>query len=156
MTRCETCGWRSVILAAAGVLLAAANQDEVEHSACAELIGGNAGVLLVSPLVVAEVCYMLGTRYGTEAEALFLDSFADGTLLLARLSEVDMTRMAALVRQYSNLRLGASDASVVALGERLRLTQVATLDRRHFTVVRPTHCPAFTLLPEPEQLSPNR
>lgn len=137
-----------MILADSGVLLAAANHDEDEHDACAALIESNVGALLVSPLVVAEVCYMLSSRHGAEAEALFLDSFADGTLLLARLSEVDMLRMAALVRQYSDLRLGASDASVIALGERLDVVQVATLDRRHFTVVRPMHCDTFSLLPK--------
>jgi predicted nucleic acid-binding protein len=129
------------------VLLAAVNQDEDEHEACVSLLEHAVGGLLVSPLVVAEV-YMLGTRYGPEAEALFLDSITDGTLLLAKLTEVDTARMSALVRQYADLRLGAADASVIALAERLNITDVATLDHRHFTVVRPTHCPALSLLPE--------
>jgi len=43
--------------------------------------------------------------------------------------------------------LGAADASVIAIAERLKLTEVATLDHRHFTVVRPSHVNAFTLLP---------
>ena len=47
--------------------------------------------------------------------------------------------MAELVETYADLPLGAIDASVVALAERLGLTTVATLDRRHFTVVRPKH-----------------
>jgi hypothetical protein len=33
------------------------------------------------------------------------------------------------------------------LCERPRLTEVATLDHRHFAVVRPSHTDAFTLLP---------
>jgi len=136
-----------VILADAGVLLAAANQDEKEHEACVSLLDQTVGGLLVSPLVVAEVCYMLGTRHGSEAEALFLDSITDGTLLLAKLTELDTARMSALVRQYEDLRIGAADASVIALAERLDITDVATLDHRHFTVVRPAHCPALNLLP---------
>jgi predicted nucleic acid-binding protein len=79
---------------------------------------------------------------------ILADSFADGTLLLARLAESDTSRMAALVRQYSDMKIGASDASIIALGERLDVVQVATLDRRHFTVIRPVHCVAFELLPE--------
>jgi uncharacterized protein len=35
----------------------------------------------------------------------------------------------------------------LAVAERLKLTDVATLDRRHFTVVRPKHVNALTLLP---------
>lgn len=43
--------------------------------------------------------------------------------------------------------MGGTDASIVAIAERLGVTQIATLDRRHFGVVRPNHVDAFTLLP---------
>lgn len=46
------------------------------------------------------------------------------------------------------MHLGTTDASIVALAERLQLGEIATLDRRHFSVVRPAHIDAFTLLPE--------
>jgi predicted nucleic acid-binding protein len=52
-----------------------------------------------------------------------------------------------LLNMYESLPLGTTDASVVAVTERLGLTDVATLDRRHFTVVRPRHVDALTLLP---------
>jgi len=51
------------------------------------------------------------------------------------------------VRHYANLLLGATDASVTAVAERLKLIDVATLDRRHFSVVRPKHTNALNLLP---------
>jgi hypothetical protein len=37
---------------------------------------------------------------------------------------------------------------VIALAERLDIAEVATLDMRHFAVVRPRHVQALTLLPE--------
>ena len=43
------------------------------------------------------------------------------------------------------MRLGTVDASVVAAAERLGITAIATLDRRHFSVVRPRHVEAFAL-----------
>jgi uncharacterized protein len=55
--------------------------------------------------------------------------------------------MADLVAQYRDLPLGTTDASVVTIAERLGSVEIATLDRRDFTVVRPRHVPAFTLLP---------
>jgi hypothetical protein len=55
--------------------------------------------------------------------------------------------LADLVEQYSSLPLGAADAIVVAVAERFRTVNIATLDRRHFSVVRPAHAAAFTLLP---------
>jgi uncharacterized protein len=49
--------------------------------------------------------------------------------------------------QYADLDPGFVDASVIATCETLGETKVATLDRRHFTAVRPRHCDALTLLP---------
>ena len=43
--------------------------------------------------------------------------------------------------------LGTVDASVIALAERLKVAQIATLDHRHFSVVRPAHVESFELLP---------
>jgi uncharacterized protein len=56
-------------------------------------------------------------------------------------------RVAELTKAYGDLPLGTVDASVVALAERLRITQIATLDRKHFSVVKPLHVEAFELLP---------
>ena len=63
------------------------------------------------------------------------------------LSPFEWTRVADLIRTYADLPLGVVDAEVVAVAERLGTTQIATLDRRHFNVVRPVHVAAFELLP---------
>ncbi len=52
-----------------------------------------------------------------------------------------------LLRQYADLPLEFVDAAVVAVAERLEQTRVATLDHRHFSVVKPLHCERFTLVP---------
>jgi predicted nucleic acid-binding protein len=54
------------------------------------------------------------------------------------LTSADYAQIADLVNTYESLPLGTTDASVVAIAERLGLTDVATLDRRQFTVVRPS------------------
>jgi predicted nucleic acid-binding protein len=55
--------------------------------------------------------------------------------------------VAELIDIYQDLGLGLVDASVIAVAERLEITQIATLDHRHFRVVRPRHVAAFELLP---------
>ena len=52
-----------------------------------------------------------------------------------------------LVERYADFPLGGSDASVIAIAERLSITTILTTDRRHFAAVRPAHIEAFTLLP---------
>lgn len=98
-------------------------------------------------LVVTEVAYLLATRLGVDAEVRFLGDFAAGNLITEPVAGEDWLRIAELVRRYSDLPLGTVKASVVAAAERLQVTQIATLDHRHFTVVRPVHTPAFELLP---------
>ena len=96
---------------------------------------------------MTEVVYLLGTRLGHDAEVRFLGDFAAGNLIPEHAAARDWLRIAELVHRYSDLPLGTVDSSVIAAAERLAITNVATLDRRHFTVVRPSHGIALTLLP---------
>jgi predicted nucleic acid-binding protein len=77
----------------------------------------------------------------------FLGDLADGTLTLEPVHPADALRIAELVARYRVLPLGTVDASVIAAAERMRITALATTDRRHFTIVRPSHASAFELLP---------
>lgn len=97
-------------------------------------------------LVITEVSYLLGTRVGVDAEVRFIGDVAAGRLLPEPVAAGDWLRIAELVARYRDLPLGTVDASVVTAAERLNVTDIATLDRRHFTVVRPANR-VFTLLP---------
>lgn len=55
--------------------------------------------------------------------------------------------MAELVEEYADFPLGGTDASVIALAERLDAGIAITLDHRHFGAVRPRHRDALELLP---------
>lgn len=100
--------------------------------------------LLPSP-VMTEVCWLL--ECWPKVEAAFLAQVARGTFELVQLTPADLTRMGELVLQYADFPLGGVDASVIAVAESFGVDRVATLDRRHFSVVKPAHIPAFTLLP---------
>jgi hypothetical protein len=72
---------------------------------------------------------------------------ATGRLVLETPTHDDWVRATELLSTYRDLRLGTVDATVVAAAERLNLTTIATLDRRHFSVIRPLHTDAFELVP---------
>lgn len=105
------------------------------------------GPLIVPVLVVTEVTYLLATRLGVEPEVRFLGDLAAGSFSIEPVAAGDWLRIAELVAAYHDLPLGTVDASVVASAERLGITDVATVDRRHFGIVRPRHVDALTLLP---------
>ena len=97
--------------------------------------------------MVTEVAYLLETRLGWSAEVRFLGDLASGDFITEPVIASDWIRIAELVAAYHDLPLGTVDASVVATAERLGTTVGATLDRRHFSVVRPKHVAAFQIVP---------
>lgn len=78
---------------------------------------------------------------------MLYDSIITGDIIVEHLTIDDWKRTAELVMRYESLPLGGTDASLIALAERHEQTEIATLDHRHFTVARPKHIAAFTLLP---------
>ena len=139
-----------MIVCDTGPLVAAALSSDADHHAAVELFSGlhlaNRRLLAPGP-VVAEVGYLLAREAGPHVEALFLRALGEGDFEPVDLAADDYLRMSELVEQYANLPLGTTDAAVITLAERLRIPEVATLDRRHFSVVRPRHVATFTLLP---------
>lgn len=97
--------------------------------------------------MVAEAGWLIERQLGPQAEADFYRSIAADDIAVRPLTDTDWERIADLVNTYADLHLGGVDASLIALAERLEAREIATLDRRHFTVVRPRHVDAFTLLP---------
>lgn len=140
-----------MIVCDTGPLVAAAIADDAHHRDCVDLFASlhlaGRRILVPGP-VVAEVGYLLAREGGARAEAQFLTSLAERTFSTVELIADDYRRAAELVLTYEGLPLGTTDATVITLCERLGLSEVATLDRRHFTVARPRHVEALTLLPE--------
>lgn len=136
-----------MIVVDTGPLVAISDEDDASHATCLEALAGVSPPLVVPAPVLVEVCYLLERNLGPPAEAAFLRSFADGSYQLEATTPGDLARMAELVDTYHDLPLGSVDASVVAIAERLGVATIATLDRRHFSVVRPRHLDSFSLIP---------
>jgi len=135
------------LLVDSGPLVAAADAGDPHHVECRRLLERQRGPLLVPVLVVSEVAYLLQRAAGPLIELRFMADIIEGTYEPLPVDPPDWVRIAELGLRYRDLSLGTVDASVVAAAERLRITQIATLDRRHFSVVRPAHVDAFELLP---------
>lgn len=130
-----------------GPLVAAAASRDQHHRRCIELLSSAARPLFVPSLVVTEVAYFLVDRIGPHAERAFATSLARDELAVEPVEPGDWHRIVELLDEYADLGLGLVDASIVAICERLGATTLATLDHRHFSVVRPRHCDALELVP---------
>ena len=131
-----------------GPLLAALDRADPDHQRCASLITNADEDLVVPGLVFAELDYWCHERLGGDVWLAFLEDVLAGAYRVEQPSDADLRRCHELQSEYRDLALGVVDASVLALLERLMEPKLATLDHRHFGVVRPGHAEALRLLPE--------
>lgn len=130
-----------------GPILALLDADDPDHARCVQLVEDGREDLVVPSAVLVEVDYWTRKLLGCAVMEAFVDDVAAGAYRLVELDARGYQRAVQLECQYDDLGLGLVDACVVVTCEQLGETKVATLDRRHFSAVRPAHCPALTLLP---------
>ena len=130
-----------------GPLYAAMDRADKEHVTCARLFETVEEPILVPAPVVVELDWLAGQRLHPDAFLGFMNDIEEGRLQVVELQMNDYTRVRELLDRYRDLALGFVDAAVLTLVERLGETKLATLDHRHFAVVRPRHLPGLRLVP---------
>ncbi len=128
-------------------LLAYFDSSEPRHQDVAQAIDSEGDALVVSPFVIAEVDYLVGTRVGVDAEIDVLNELSGGAWDLASFDSDDVASAARIIGRYKDQQIGIADASMVVLAARLGTRRMATLDRRHFEVLRPLDGGRFTIVP---------
>lgn len=136
-----------MILLDTGPTLAAADRSDEHHRRWAPFLAQPPDRLLMPAPVINEVCHHLCQRAGPPAEAAFLYGLSRTTSIdITHPVTEDLLRAAQLVEQYADNNIGYVDAVAVAIAERHGIIQVATVDLRHYTVIRPAHAVAFVLV----------
>jgi predicted nucleic acid-binding protein len=130
------------------VLLGAFDQADTDHRRCAKLIAETSERLVVPALVLSELDYWCHERLTNEVWLTFLEDVLKGAYGVEAPGQGELKRCCGLQRTYADLSVGIVDASVLALVERLDEPKLATLDHRHFAVMRPRHIEALRLLPD--------
>ena len=95
--------------------------------------------------VLVELDHFVPTR----AFGRFLDDVRRGAFRVLDLELDDYDRVGEVLSAYADLHVGFVDAAVLAVVERLGEPRLATVDRRHFGVMRTRGGAALELLPGP-------
>jgi predicted nucleic acid-binding protein len=130
-----------------GPIYASLDRNDANHQRCRRMIEAAQERLVLPSPILPEVDYFVAERLGVGAMVALLHDVERGAYLVQDLVAEDYVRVAELMDRYSDLDLGFVDASVIAVAERLGEKKIATLDRRHFSVVRPRHVDSFELIP---------
>jgi len=135
-----------VLIVDANVLVAVMNRRDTHHVRMTALLEARDDEFVVTPYVVAEVAYLVQKFAGADAEIAFMQAIRDGLFRQQPLDEQDLARIVELMGRFRDFPLGAADASVIAVAERLKIHQIASMDG-HFRAVQPRGLDFFTLLP---------
>lgn len=96
---------------------------------------------------VTETAYFISKNLSPLALAKFLNDLPEMNLILETPTAEDYLRSAVILRKYDDANIDFVDACIVAIAERLNITKILTIDRRHFGIFKPKHCEAFEIFP---------
>ena len=130
-----------------GPLYASLDRSDQDHAACRKLIEQADEPIVVPAPVLVEVDYWVHERLGAGAFVALLADIESGAYRIADLEPADYARVRELCDRYADADIGFVDAAVFAVVERLGEPKLATLDRRHFALLRPRHRELIDLLP---------
>ncbi|MEE1940956.1 PIN domain-containing protein [Streptomyces sp. TRM 70361] len=141
-----------IVIADTSGLLAALDSAHPEHHASNEAIMA-AGLLVMSPLLLAEIDHVATRELGREAALSAVDDIRHwmrrGRIALPEITEDHLDVAQSVRARYRDLDLDLADAVNVALAAEYDTDAVLTLDRRDFRAVRPLgRYKAFRVLPD--------
>ena len=102
---------------------------------------------LLPDVVLPELAFMVLRELGYPALTTFLRSMAQGEIAIERTTTEDLSRAAEVLEKYADNRVDFVDCAIVAIAERLNVTRILKVDRRHFELFRPQHCAVFDISP---------
>ena len=136
-----------MIIADTSGLIAFFSESGPQHEAVVAWVDAHDPVMVGSPYVLAEVDYLVATRKGVDAELAVLAELSGGAYELAGMDGPAVAAARRVVERYRDLGVGLADASIAVLAQRYRTRTVLTLDRKHFSVMRPLDGGTFRIVP---------
>jgi predicted nucleic acid-binding protein len=135
------------VLIDTSTLLAYAFVRDANHEQASEALKTlSRRVCLVPAPVITELFYMTMVRVNY-MRAIEIFAATRAAFDIVDLTEHDMARMQDIMLQYKDARFDYTDTALMALSERLNITQICTFDHRDFSIYRPQHCEYLQLLP---------
>jgi predicted nucleic acid-binding protein len=131
-----------------GVLYAALDEEDADHDRCNQLLINSDEQLIVPEPVCVELDYWIRKNATVDAWLAFCEDVHDGAYALWSMDRDLLLAAAELQVRYSDQPIGFVDAAVAVTCERLGETKLATLDLRHFGVLRTSKGERFRLLPD--------
>ena len=130
-----------------GVIYAALDRNDRDHERCHDLISRSQEQLVVPEPVLVELDYWLRKNATGDVWLAFAEDVRAGAYTLWPADASLLVAAAQLQSRFADQNIGFVDAAVFCTCAVLGETKVATLDLRHFGVLRGEDGRALELLP---------
>lgn len=128
-------------------LYALYNADDEDHQRAVQFALQIKTPTLVPDVILPEITFLFLRDVGYHAIPPFIKKLSESSVQLQGLTLADLQRAQQIATTYSSAQFDLVDTCIMALSERLQITQVCTFDRRDFSIFRPAHCAYLELLP---------
>jgi hypothetical protein len=128
-------------------LYALFRKDDPDHQAVRRAFASQNINFILPQIVLTEAAWLFNRAGGASLAATFLELLSASELPLEAITYVDCRRASELMRNYAHAKLDFVDCCIISLAERLHIQQVATLDRRDFSIVRTKNGHFLSIVP---------
>jgi hypothetical protein len=128
-----------------GPIVAYLDSDDPSHELASEVLDRFTGQLVTTSAVVTEAMHFLSSApQGPGFLVDFLE--ASGTEIAECCRSIELKSAVKLMKKYADTPMDFADASLILLGDKLKQSNICTLDRRGFSTYRTLTGKRFTLV----------
>ncbi|MGW7194915.1 type II toxin-antitoxin system VapC family toxin [Streptomyces chryseus] len=141
-----------IVIADTSGIIASIDRSCPDHTRAREVMD-TAGLVVVAPLVLAELDHLVSRRFGQQAAGAVIDQILthahSGRYVIGETGADILSAARLTQRRYADLELDLTDAVITVLAREYATDAVLTLDRKGFRTIRPLSAhAAFRLLPD--------
>lgn len=115
------------------------NRKEKFHGEAIEILSSLYEKVFFPVPAITEVAYLVLRDLGADALADFTEFLTEMNVVFETPTAEYYKRTAEIIRKDNDANIDFVDAVIVAIAERLNITKILTVDRRHFGAFRPKH-----------------
>jgi uncharacterized protein len=135
------------VLIDTNVLLALVFPKDIHHQEARSDVRDIKDVRIVPAPVLPELFQMDASKMSYVRAIQAFNLLRTGAFEIEELTDTDMARMQEIMMEYADNEFDFADVAIMALAERLQITDVYTFDQRDFNAFRPRHRLYLRLLP---------
>lgn len=135
------------ILIDSSYLYALLDSSNRKHADALQVLTLYRAEMIVPYVVLTEVAFLFNRSGGVPAVIRFVETLIQLNPHFELLEQSDFERIREIMATYRDAKLDFVDCCIMAMSERLNITQVCTFDHRDFAIFRPKHAQHLEILP---------